>query len=175
MKTKGYWICLLLCFSSVLSACHPLDSPQGLRVSVDRVVNGQVLELVSPVGPPPGVYKVRLEGIDAPDLKQTPWGEDAKRYLATLIADHPVLIETEQEFPDRYNRLWAYVWLDKKLLNEQLAAAGYALVRNEQATHLKYGQRLIRAQEQARLGGLGVWRPENPMRQTPQEFRKHKQ
>ncbi|MDJ0702145.1 MAG: thermonuclease family protein [Leptolyngbyaceae cyanobacterium MO_188.B28] len=158
-----------------MSACQPLDSPKGPLVSVDRVINGQVLEVVTPVGPPPGVYKVRLEGIDAPDLRQKPWGEDAKQYLNALIANHPIRIEPARELPDRYDRLWAYVWLDKKLLNEQLTAVGHALVRHEQAVQLKYGKQLIRAQERARLGGLGVWRPENPMRETPQEFRKHKQ
>ena len=175
MKIKVHWVCLLLCLSGWLLGCQPLDSPQGQRVSVDRVVNGQVLELVSPIGPAPGVYRVRLEGVEAPDLRQIPWGEDAKRYLISLIADHPVLIETEHQFPDQYNRIWAYVWLDHKLLNEQLAAAGHALVRNEQAAPLKYGQRLIRAQEQARIAGLGVWNPERPMRQTPKEFREYKQ
>ena len=175
MKSKVAWICLLICLSGLLLGCQPLDSPQGLSRSVDRVVNGQVLELIDPVGPPPGVYKVRLEGIEAPDLRQAPWGEDAKRYLTALIANHPVLIETEHKAPDRYNRLWAYAWLDQKLLNEQLAAAGYALVSNEKAIHLKYGQRLIRAQEQARMGGLGVWNPERPMRQTPKEFREYQQ
>ena len=172
MKTK-VWLCLLLCLSSLLLACQPLDAPQGRRVSVDRVVSGQVLELISPIGSPPGVYRIRLKGIEAPDLRQTPWGEDAKQYLTTLIADQPVQIEAEDELPDQYNRLWAYVWLDQKLLNEKLVEAGHAIVRDQQGSDLKYGRRLIRAQERARIAGLGVWNPQRPMRQTPKEFREY--
>ena len=171
MKIRVDWLCILLCLSSGLLACQPLESPQGQLVSVDRVISGQVIELLSPIGAPPGVYRVRLEGIEAPDLRQTPWGEDGKEYLTALIADQPVLIEAEHELPDQYSRLWAYVWLDQKLLNEKLVEAGYALVQNEQAATLKYGRQLIRAQERARIAGLGVWNPERPMRQTPREFR----
>ena len=173
MKIKFAWVCLLFCLIGLLSGCQSPVSPQGQRVSVDWVVNGQVLELVRPIGSPSGVYRIRLEGVEAPDLRQTPWGKDAKQYLTTLITDHPVLIEIEHKRPDRYNRLWAYVWLDRELLNEKLVEAGHALVSNEQAAALKYGQRLIRAQERARLAGLGVWNPERPMRQTPKEFREY--
>jgi micrococcal nuclease len=71
---------------------------------------------------------------------------------------------------DQYQRVLAYVWQGKLLLNQALVAQGYALA-SSRLPNVHYEERLKRAQESARLGGLGLWNPQNPMRQTPEEFR----
>nr|WP_250125489.1 thermonuclease family protein [Chroococcidiopsis sp. CCMEE 29] len=72
---------------------------------------------------------------------------------------------------DTFGRRLAYVWQDGVLLNEKLVKEGYVLRVTRSPNH-KYDQRLARAQEWARLMGLGVWNPEQPMRLTPAEFRR---
>lgn len=141
--------------------------PQGLQVQVTRVVTGQTLE-VTGLGEPRS--RVRLVGIEAPDLQQQPWGQAAKEHLQAMIEGKPVLLEFDIQNRDTFGRHLAYVWQNGVLLNEQLVKAGYALVQ-PRSPNQKYDQRLEQAQEWARLMGQGIWRPEQPMRLTPTQFR----
>lgn len=137
---------------------------------MEQVVSGQAIE-VSPTKDSGGTpERVRLIGIDAPDLAQEPWGKEAKLQLEQLIGNKPITLEPGLEPRDRYERTLAYVWQDGKLLNEQLVAKGYALAV-PRSPNTKYDQRLKRAQEKARLMGVGIWQPDQPMRLTPAEFR----
>lgn len=131
-----------------------------------RVVSGQTLEVIG-AGEQ---LRVRLIGIDAPDLKQQPWGEAAKEQLQETIGSKPVLLEFEVQARDSYGRQLAYVWQDGVLLNEQMLKQGGGLFV-PRSPNQKYDQRLERAQEWARLMGQGIWNPKQPMRLTPAEFR----
>jgi len=124
----------------------------------------------SSLAPRPSM-QVRLVGIDAPDLQQQPWGQAAKERLEVMIEGRPVLLEFDVQDKDTFGRRLAYVWQDGVLLNEKLVKEGYVLWVARSPNH-KYDQRLARAQEWARLMGLGVWNPEQPMRLTPAEFRR---
>jgi len=115
--------------------------------------------------------QVRLVGIDAPDFQQQPWGQAAKERLEAMIGGRPVLLEFDVQGKDAFERRLAYVWQDGVLLNEKLVREGYVLWVMRSPNH-KYDQRLARAQEWARLMGVGVWNPEQPMRLTPAEFRR---
>ena len=164
----------------VLSACQSPPSPVGLTVAVRRVVSGQTLEVLVPAEPAARVERVRLLGINAPDLRQNPWGNIAKHKLEELISDgqqqnlrlqsQSVLLESGDETKDRFGRRLAYVWHEGKLVNEQLVAGGYVLA-TQYWSGGKYRQRLTRAQEYARLMEYGIWNPEQPMNLTPREFR----
>ncbi len=163
----AWWLCC-----SLLVACQLRQPPQGLTVQVQRVVSGQTLEILSPENQQLR-ERVRMIGIQAPDLRQEPWGKAAKRKLEELLLDENgeflwVLLEGGGQ-KDRFGRRLAYVWYDNKLINEELVALGYVLADAELAP--KYGQRLARAQEYARVMGYGIWQPEQPLRLTPQEFR----
>ncbi|MEP0818497.1 thermonuclease family protein [Trichocoleus desertorum] len=161
----GLWLLV-----ASLTACQSPMSAQGTLVKVEQIANGQAIE-ISPANNSPGTpERVRLIGIDAPDLAQQPWGPAAKQQLERLIGSKPVLLEPGLESRDRYERTLAYVWLDGKLLNEKLVEAGYALAV-PRSPNTKYDQRLKRAQEKARLMGVGIWNPNEPMRLTPAEFR----
>ena len=52
------------------------------------------------------------------------------------------------------------------MVKEGLALAG------PDFPNTKYMERLINAQERARLMGIGIWNPTQPMRQTPGQFRR---
>ncbi|MDX2100370.1 MAG: thermonuclease family protein [Leptolyngbyaceae cyanobacterium bins.59] len=170
---------LLGCLVLLLSACQAPPSPSGPFVRVERVISGQTLEILG-LKDENTTQRVRLIGIEAPDLEQQPWGFQAQARLEELIGSKSrstfaeplplVMLETDLEEQDSRDRKLAYVWQNGVLLNEQLVAEGLALV-SPQAPNAKYDQRLMHAQEKARLLGLGIWNPENPMRQTPSEFR----
>lgn len=82
-----------------------------------------------------GIEKVRLLGIDAPEMHHPskpsePYGPVAKGELERLLHGHRVGVETDPEQPerDRHGRLLAYVWReDGLLLNRELLALGAAI------------------------------------------------
>lgn len=165
----GFWVLAFSCLMLLVS-CQSTKVATGSMVKVERVVNGQSLEVTDSNTQPGSILRVRLIGIDTPDFKQQPWGPAAQDRLEQLIAGKPVLLESDEEKEDKYQRRLAYVWGDRELLNERLIAEGYALFVPRSPNN-KYDSRLARAQEFARIMGLGIWDSSQPMRLTPAEFR----
>jgi micrococcal nuclease len=162
---------LILGFLAIfLLACQSNELPSNLKVEVNKVVSGQTLEVVIPKQNN-SRQKVRLIGISAPDLDQSPWGERAKRKLREILNQNQssVILETEEEQKDSYGRLLAHVWHNGTLVTEQLVKEGYVLADTDYPH--KYSQQLEYAQEYARLMGYGIWNPQQPMRLTPAQFR----
>lgn len=164
---------LLLGLALLLVSCQTSPTPGGVAVKVEQVLNGQLVEVSLPTGSGT-VERIRLSGIEAPDLEQLPWGQQAKQRLEELLMaspDAPVLrLETLTQETDRANQKWAYLWRGKTLINQQVVEEGLALALSPSSDG-KYAQRLADAQEKARLMGLGIWDPKSPMRQTPDQFR----
>ena len=76
-------------------------------------------------------YRARLIGIDAPEMKQRPWGRRAKEHLLQIMrrTNWTVYVETDVERQDKYGRIFVYLWKQKHaLLNELLIAYGSAVV-----------------------------------------------
>lgn len=165
---------VLACFLLLLVGCQPQKKTENIsliQVKVVRVVSGQSFEVLGMGNQPNLVSQVRLVGVDAPDLRQRPWGDTSKERLEALIADQPIMLEFDIEAKDKTGRTLAYVWKDGVLLNEQLVKDGYALFAARSPNH-KYDLKLERAQQWARLMGQGIWDSEKPMRQSPSEFRR---
>lgn len=171
MKNRVWQFYTLLCCTLLLVGCQSATKPQGVEIKVARVVSGQSLEVTGIGEKPQLISRVRLVGIDAPDLQQQPWGVEAKQQLEAMIGGGFVLLEFDVQDSDEFGRRLAYVWKDGVLLNEKLVAGGYVLSVPRSPNH-KYDQRLSRAQESARLMGQGIWNPNKPMRLTPAEFRR---
>ncbi|NTU42484.1 MAG: thermonuclease family protein [Nitrospirales bacterium] len=120
-----------------------------------------------------GEEKVRLIGIDAPELKQEPWGRRAARRLKELVStsDWVVTLETDADPRDKHGRLLAYVWDSKgRMLNEMMVAEGYAMIFTF-PPNVKYTEKLRTAQETARNQNRGVWGKKG-LRQTPSQWRR---
>ena len=144
-------ICLFLVSCSVTER-----ETDTIRVSAQlvKVVSGQTIEVIIPErnNQP---QRVRIMGIDAPKLEDTLWSEQAQTRLKELIKSDRLLLEIENDEPDRYNRILAHVWQDDILISEQLAKEGYVLA-NTKYPH-KYSNRIFHAQEYARILGYGIW------------------
>ena len=159
--------------------CQSSNLPKGITLKVQRVVSGQTIEVLNPAQLSPVRERVRLIGIEAPDLRQQPWGIAAKKRLKQIISEtsdrqvvlHPVLLEQDVKKKDTFERSLAYVWHNGILLNEQLIKEGYVLATPRSPNH-KYDDRFARAQEYARVMGYGIWNPNQPMRLSPAEFRR---
>lgn len=167
-------IAILSCLLLLVSCQAKSQSTNILaEVKIARVVSGQTLEVLGMGEQPNLISQVRLIGLDAPDSRQLPWGDDAKEMLEKLI-DSPqksIKLEFDLEAKDKFGRTLAYAWKDQVFLNEQVLKQGYALFVARSPNH-KYDDRLENAQQWARLMGKGIWNPEKPMRLTPGEFRR---
>ncbi|MBW4692637.1 MAG: thermonuclease family protein [Lyngbya sp. HA4199-MV5] len=168
----GHWLkgLGLVVFFVLLAGCQSNAPLQGLTIDVQRVLSGREFEVAGIATAPDITERVRLEGVDVPDVRQEPWGKAAKSLLETYLQQRSVLLETDAEPRDAFGRRLAYVWQGDRLLNEALVAAGYAIV-TPHPPNSKYDRRLAQAQEQARVLGLGLWNPKQPMRVSPAEFR----
>ena len=105
--------------------------------------------------------KVRLFGIDAPELKQ-PYGKKSKQFLANLIAGQ--MVEVEENGKDRYKRTIGTVYLGSADINAQMVANGYAWA------YRKFSKKYTPQESQAKKQGLGLWRDKEPT--PPWEWRR---
>lgn len=160
---------LFICFCLLLLLSCNTNTHQAnlLSAKATRVLSGQTIEVM--LTETSEVTKVRITGIDAPDLRQSPWGETARKKLRELVTGLPISIETDSLESDRFNRIHGHVWQDKTLISEQLVKEGCVLA-NIEYPH-SYSKLLIDAQEYARLMGYGIWNPKQALRQTPNQFR----
>ena len=165
-QIKSIFVCL--CLSVILTGCsRDIELASLLVGKVTRVVSGQTVEVR--LTNTSNITRVRITGIDAPDLRYTPWGEAAKARLTELVMGLPITLETENMDSDRFNRINAHIWQDKTLISQKLVKEGCVLA-NIEHPH-SYSKLLIYAQEYARLMGYGIWNPERAMRYTPKQFR----
>lgn len=117
--------------------------------------------------------RVRLIGIDAPEMGQGQWGRKAKRKLQEIIrkSDKTVRIELDVDERDKYGRVLAYLWTkDMNMINEELVKSGYAFLYTI-PPNVRYVERLKRAQEIASSKGIGIW-SERGLNERPSDYRK---
>ncbi|MEM6610756.1 MAG: thermonuclease family protein [Cyanobacteria bacterium P01_C01_bin.72] len=165
MKIRTLVVCCCLLF---LLGCGRTSEVKSLFAGeVTRVLSGQTVEIV--LTGKSDVLRLRLIGVDAPDWRQSPWGEAAKQKLADLVWGKAISIEAESLESDRYNRIQGHLWLDQTLVSQQLVESGCVLA-NDRYPH-SYSKLLMESQEYARLMGLGIWNPQQAMRYTPSQFR----
>ncbi len=149
---------------SLLWGCQRVTPPQGEAIAVQQVWSAQEIELVGLPGQPEITERVRLAGIAVPSLAQ-PWGDAAKTQLEQMISRQSLVLESDTR-TDQGQRS-VYAWSNGTLLNEKLVAEGHALTTVSKSLKSKYELRLSRAQDRARILGLGIWNPQDPLRQLP--------
>jgi endonuclease YncB( thermonuclease family) len=108
--------------------------------------------------------KVRLSGIDAPELGQG-FGQAAKRHLSDLVFGK--VVEVGSAGLDRWGRTLGTVKVDGKPVAEAMVASGYAW------HYVAYSddKQLAAAEAAARAARNGLWSDSAP--EPPWEWRKH--
>ncbi|KPK78327.1 MAG: hypothetical protein AMS25_16040 [Gemmatimonas sp. SM23_52] len=117
---------------------------------VGHIVDGDTFECS-------GVGRIRLIGMDTPELSQAPFGAMATQALAALIpVGASVELERDVELRDQYGRLLAYVWTDGLLVNWMLVRQGWAVLLTY-PPNVQYVEWLTAGQRQAREDRVGLW------------------
>jgi micrococcal nuclease len=150
---RGPTLALLLPMGLAFQSCGPAPGSAATRPApcvVERVADGDSFNCRDG-------RRVRLIGIDAPELSQ---GESGRRSRAALsrLAPPGTTVRLEQDAAprDRYGRVLAHVWTGPRLVNEALVLEGWAMLYTV-PPNVKYAERLERAQKKARAAGVGLW------------------
>lgn len=127
---------------------HPVR--QTFSCTVTRIVDGDTI-VCGRAG------RIRLIGMDTPELSQAPFGVQASSALAAMIQPgSDVQLEQDVEARDRYGRLLAYVWLDGTLVNWRMIREGWAVLLTY-PPNVQYVDWFTDAQGRAREEGRGLW------------------
>ncbi len=101
--------------------------------------------------------RVRLIGVDTPELAQGEPGRRAQAALHRLLPEgSSVRLETDVSPRDRYGRVLAYAWTGSRMVNEAMVREGWAMLYTV-PPNVKYAERLEQAQNQARETQAGLW------------------
>lgn len=137
------------------------------RATVLRVHDGDTLHLAFDENPSTSL-KVRLIGIDTPELDDPSTAQQAQRAkveLERLVNNNPIWVQVGIDPTDQYGRTLAYLWtVDpathpelESMVNYQMIATGYA-EKVEFKPNVEYAFEFGQAQRSARSQDLGLWK-----------------
>ena len=114
-------------------------------------------------------YKIRLQGIDAPEKKQA-FGEKSKQSLQDLVHSKQVRIEYDKE--DKYGRIVGKVTVDDVDVCLQQLVLGMAWHYKKYQNEQSVSDRALYSETELKSKSLklGLWTDDTPM--PPWEFRK---
>jgi len=128
---------------------------------VVRVVDGDTITVLSTSTTQ---YKIRLQGIDAPEKKQA-FGNASRKFLSGLVANREVRVTYAKR--DRYGRILGTVFVDGRDINLEMLKAGMAWHYKKYDTNPTYAK----AETEARTARRGLWQDKNPT--PPETFRRN--
>ena len=111
------------------------------------------------------VFKIRLNGIDAPEMKQA-YGKKSKEFMSALVFGKEVEVIVREM--DRYGRYVGDVMIGGKVAKAELVAAGLAW----QYTYYSKDKNLAAHEKAAKAKRLGLWADPSPI--PPWEYRHRK-
>lgn len=170
-KRRSPWLVGGL-FIAILALSYFLHEPQApsgaiqkgarLECTLKSVYDGDTLTANCAAGQ----VKVRVFGIDAPEMGQKPWGEQAKQALVRQIpANGAISLQVMDQ--DRYGRTVAQVLVGQRDLGLELVRQGQAVVYAQYNNSALYRQ----AQTAAKQERLGIWQ-EPGSQQNPAAWRR---
>ena len=114
-------------------------------------------------------YKIRLQGIDAPEKKQA-FGEKSKQSLHDLVHSKQVRIEYDKE--DKYGRIVGKVTMEDVDICLQQLVLGMAWHYKKYQSEQSVSDRSVYSDTELKSKSLklGLWSDDTPM--PPWEFRK---
>jgi micrococcal nuclease len=133
------------------------EGPRSAAVQVTRVVDGDTIEVQL------GAEEedVRYIGVDTPETVKPGepvecFGPQASGFNHRLVEGRRVRLVFGEERRDRYGRLLAYVYLDKRFVNAELVRRGFAETLNIPPND-RFAGRLKRLELAAARSGRGLW------------------
>ena len=154
-----HWPLLLTCLLVVASGCGRSPAPASPAWYVVSVHDGDTLRAIDEQKVE---HRVRLAGIDAPELGQ-PFGRVARDRLRELALRQQVAVQVHDR--DRYGRDLATLEAGGQDLGRQLVTEGLAW----HFTRYSDDAGLAAAEAEARAAGRGLWA--DPQRVPPWQWR----
>jgi endonuclease YncB( thermonuclease family) len=154
---------LILIFILFLSNFAHAKTIEGLVVGV---ADGDTITVLDQQK---NTYKIRLQGIDAPEKKQA-FGEKSKQSLHDLVHRKQVRIEYDKE--DKYGRIVGKVTVDDVDVCLQQLVLGMAWHYKKYQNEQSVSDRALYSDTELKSKSLklGLWTDDTPM--PPWEFRK---
>ena len=137
---------------TVFSLFFILFISQNVLPNIVKVIDGDTISINS--------SKIRLHGIDAPELdqkclyekKQWSCGQDSKYFLKNLIYKNILNCKTKGK--DKYKRYIAVCYLEDININQELVKSGWAIA------YKYYSKDYIRDEKIAKDNKNGIWKGE---------------
>jgi micrococcal nuclease len=167
-------IALSLRLSLLLSIVDDSNSAVASSRKAKRAISGTVLSVgdgdTFRAKERDKVFTIRLACIDAPEIKQKPYGVVAANRLKQLLPiGQPVTLEIIST--DRYARKVAQVYSGNTSINLALVQEGYAVVYSQYLKSCpELRERLLTAQASAKSRRVGIWAQDNPA--MPWDYRR---
>lgn len=139
------WVFMVLCI--VLHAPLPARA-ETFQCRVTSVSDGDTVYIRDPISGER--MRVRLEGIDAPELAQT-GGRASRHALAQKVRGRDVRVVSSGE--DLYGRLLGSIYLDDRAINKEMIREGWAWHYH----HYSPSDELAGLEASARSEHLGIW------------------
>lgn len=155
----------------ILTSALLLSLPSWADILKGRVVGISDGDTVTVLDASKTQFKIRLQGIDAPEKKQA-FGNKSKEVLSTWLFNNQVTVEYSKK--DKYGRILGKILVDGIDANLEQIKSGmswhYKKYQNEQSENDRnlYAQAEAQAQEEKR----GLWADPDPV--PPWEWRKSK-
>lgn len=168
-RAASVLISLLLCV--LFSAAQQLPTPASQSAvavtnNVQLVIEGKVINVhdgdtVTVLDQNNKKFPIRLQGIDAPELKQT-FGSDSQQSLSRMVLGKQVSILWTKV--DKYRRTVGTIMIDGRDINIEQVKAGMAwhFKKYEDEQEPKDRLTYAAAEQQARVTKLGLWQDANP-------------
>lgn len=105
------------------------------------------------------VYKTRFLYINTPEStnKVEPYGSEAAEFSCSKLKEGNITLETDGgNLFDKYDRLLAWVWIDDKLLQEEITRAGLVKGFYDYGDY-RYEERIHAAMEEAKTSQRGMY------------------
>jgi micrococcal nuclease len=103
------------------------------------------------------IGRVRLIGIDTPEMDQRPYGQQAAAALGEMIRVGSVVqLEPDVEARDRYGRVLAYVWVGRAMANWRMVRNGWAVLLTY-PPNVQYVDAFTEGVRRAREEQKGLW------------------
>ncbi|MBE9561717.1 MAG: thermonuclease family protein [Proteobacteria bacterium] len=162
------FIVVIVTLSLVMDNCTNISSnipySSSDKCQVLKIYDGDTVTLQCPDNPEK--TKVRMYCIDTPEMKQKPWGTQARDYLRSITGKTVSLVKIDK---DRYGRIVGEVFSDGVNLNLAQVKAGKAAVYERYCKKSEY----YSAEKTAKQAGLGIWSKPG-LHQEPWQWRKNK-
>jgi micrococcal nuclease len=161
MKIKGLIVFfLVIILLSIIAIYYPSTTSRAISIKENyapeeakllRVIDGDTIEVLSKNNTK---QSIRLLGINTPE-KGMPFSDEAASFLRKFV-NKTIVLERDKEDTDKYKRKLRYIFYNSSFLNLEIVENGFANIYYTRG--LKYENKFISAEKQARNLEIGFWK-----------------